>query len=144
MNLKNLRKAEFRHMKPDTSHPTPDTLFWQTITDLAATNPITIDRPRASAHPEFPELIYPLNYGYLENTFAGDGEGIDVWFGSSGEKTLTGILCTFDTLERDAEIKVLIGCTHEDIETIRNFNDSMRTLFIPNPMVADALSNRIS
>jgi inorganic pyrophosphatase len=131
-------------MKTDTSHPTPDTLFWQTLTDLAATNPITIDRPQGTAHPEFPKLIYPLNYGYLQNTFASDGEGIDVWFGSSTEKTLTGILCTFDTLERDAEIKVLIGCTHEDIETIRNFNDSMRTLFIPNPMVADALSNRIS
>lgn len=122
----------------------PDADFWQTLTDLAATNPIRIDRLKGTAHPEFPELIYPLNYGYLENTFASDGEGIDVWFGSGDDKTLTGILCTFDTLQRDAEIKVLIGCTHEDIETIRNFNDGMRTLFIPNPMVADDVSNRFS
>lgn len=39
----------------------------------------------------------------------------------------------FDRLKRDAEIKILIGCTHEDIETIRNFNDNMQTLFLPNP-----------
>jgi inorganic pyrophosphatase len=131
-------------MKPDTSYLTADTSFWKTFSDLAAANPITMDRPKGTAHPEFPELIYPFDYGYIENTFAGDGEGIDVWFGSSNDKMLTGILCTFDTLGRDAEIKLLVGCTHEDIETIRNFNDNMQTLFIPNPMVADDFSNRIS
>ena len=128
-------------MKPDITHLTPDTTFWQTFTDLAANNPITIDRPKGIAHPRYPDLIYPLDYGYLENTSAGDGDGIDVWFGSTTDKTLTGILCTFDTLKRDAEIKLLIGCTHEDIETIRNFNDNMQTLFIPNPMVANDLSD---
>lgn len=131
-------------MKPDTSLLTPDTSFWQTFTELAANNPITIDRPKGTAHPEFPEMIYPLDYGYLENTFSADGEGIDVWFGSTNDKTLTGILCTFDTLDRDAEIKILIGCSDEDLETIRNFNDNMQTLFIPNPLVADDFSNPIS
>jgi inorganic pyrophosphatase len=131
-------------MTPDTSFLPRDTSFWQTFTDLVATNPITIDRPRGTPHPRFPELIYPFDYGYLENTTAGDGDGIDVWFGSLSDKTLTGILCTFDTLERDAEIKLLIGCTYDDIETIRNFADIMQTLFIPNPMVANDLSNRVS
>ena len=120
----------------------PDISFWQTLTDLAVSNPITIDRPKGKPHPEFPALIYPFDYGYLDNTTAGDGEGIDVWFGSSDDKKLTGILCTFDTLERDAEIKILIGCTYEDIETIQNFNDNMQTLFIPNPLVANDISIR--
>lgn len=119
----------------------PDTSFWQTLSELAATNPIMIDRPKATAHPRWPDMIYPLDYGYLENTSAGDGDGIDVWIGSLESKTLTGILCTFDTLKRDAEIKLLIGCTHEDVQTIRNFNNAMRTLFIPNPMVEDVLSD---
>jgi inorganic pyrophosphatase len=128
-------------MKPDASHPIPDTSFWQTIKELATTNPITIDRPKGSAHPRWTDLIYPFDYGYLENTSASDGDGIDVWFGSNSNKTLTGILCTFDRLKRDAEIKLLIGCTLEDVETIRRFHDPMQTLFIPNPMVDDDLSD---
>jgi inorganic pyrophosphatase len=46
-------------------------------------------------------------------------------------KTLTGILCTFDTLKRDAEIKLLIGCTEEDIQIIQDFHNEMHTLYIP-------------
>lgn len=120
---------------------TPDTCFWQTITELLATHPITIDRPKGSSHPRYPEVIYPLDYGYLENTTSGDGGGIDVWLGSlilemnqSNAKTLTGILCTFDTLKRDAEIKLLLGCTEPDIQTIRGFHKEMPSLYLPNPM----------
>ncbi len=120
---------------------TPDTSFWQSMTDLAANNKIVLDRPKGAAHPRYPDLIYPLDYGYLENTTAGDGDGIDVWVGSRNDKTLTGILCTFDTLKRDAEIKLLIGCTHEDVQIIQQFNTVMQTLFIPNPMVEDGFSN---
>jgi inorganic pyrophosphatase len=115
--------------------------FWQTMMEFAETTSIILDRPKNSAHPRYPEMIYPLDYGYLENTQAADGGGIDVWIGSEGGKTLTGILCTFDRLKRDAEIKLLIGCTREDVETIQGFNSDMATLFIPNPMVEHDLSN---
>lgn len=118
-----------------------DSAFWQTITNLAATNPIMLDRPKGAAHPRYPVMIYPLDYGYLENTTAGDGAGIDVWLGSLNNKTLTGILCTFDRLKRDAEIKLLIACTPADVETIQKFNPEMQTLFIPNPLVEDDFSH---
>jgi inorganic pyrophosphatase len=118
----------------------PDSCFWHSITELITTNPITIDRPKASVHPRHADMIYPLDYGYLENTTAADGNGIDVWFGSSSEKILTGILCTFDRLKRDAEIKLLIGCSIEDVEMIRSFSN-MPMLLIPNPLVDDDLSN---
>ena len=116
--------------------------FWLTISELLRTGSIVIDRPRGKPHPRYPELIYPLDYGYLENTSTGDGDGIDVWIGSNPEKTLTGILCTFDKIKRDAEIKLLIGCTDEDIATIQGFNCEMATLFIRNPMVEYDLPNR--
>ncbi len=44
--------------------------FWQTMTELAETGSIVLDRPKGSAHPRYPEMIYPLDYGYLENTSA--------------------------------------------------------------------------
>jgi len=41
-----------------------------------------IDRPRGTAHPRFPEFIYPLDYGYLEGPQGGDGNAVDVWRGA--------------------------------------------------------------
>jgi hypothetical protein len=38
-------------------------------------------------------------------------------------------------MKRNAEIKLLIGCTDEDVATIQGFNGDLATLFIPNPMV---------
>ena len=112
------------------------------MAEVLATNSIVIDRPRGSAHPRYPGVIYPLDYGYLENTASSDGGGIDLWLGSltsvmnrDCSKTLTGILCTFDTLKRDAEIKLLIGCMSEDIHRIQKFHKEMYTLYIPNPLV---------
>lgn len=32
-----------------------------------------IDRPLGTAHPRHPELIYPINYGFVSGVFAGDG-----------------------------------------------------------------------
>ena len=110
------------------------------MNQLVITNSIIIDRPKGSSHPWFPESIYPLDYGYLENTTASDGGGIDVWIGSikitehsTTDELLTGILCTFDTLKNDAEIKFLIGCTNEEVEIIRGFHREMHILLVPTP-----------
>lgn len=112
------------------------------MTTLVTTNVIVIDRLKGSSHPRYGEAVYPFDYGYLENTTASDGGGIDVWLGSLGSvldkpgtQTLTGILCTFDTLKRDAEIKLLIGCTEADVQIIQEFHKEMYTLYVPNPMV---------
>ena len=111
--------------------------------ELVDSSSIVLDRPQGSAHPRYPDMIYPLDYGYLENTSAADGGGIDLWIGSGGGKTLTGILCTFDRLKRDAEIKLLIGCMLADVERIQGFNSDMATLFIPNPMVEHDFSQSV-
>ena len=39
---------------------------------------VIIDRPLGSKHPEW-EIVYPINYGYLPNTKAPDGEEIDAY-----------------------------------------------------------------
>jgi inorganic pyrophosphatase len=126
----------------------PDISFWHSMQRLLRTNSLMIDRPKGTSHPRHPDMIYPLDYGYLENTTASDGGGIDVWLGSLNTMTsnadfkiLTGILCTFDTLKRDAEIKLLIGCNEKDIQVIRDFHKDMYILYIPNPVVEHDLSN---
>ena len=108
--------------------------FWEEMLQLTKTHSIIIDRPKDQPHPRYPEMIYPLDYGYIKNTSASDGGGIDAWIGSLETKTLTGILCTFDTLKKDAEIKILLGCNTQDVERITNYhNQAMKILYIPKP-----------
>lgn len=40
---------------------------------------IQIDRPLGSVHPKHPDLVYPINYGYIPNVLGGDGEELDVY-----------------------------------------------------------------
>lgn len=46
---------------------------------LGKTVNMKIDRPIGSVHPKHPDLIYPVNYGYIPNVFSGDGEELDVY-----------------------------------------------------------------
>jgi inorganic pyrophosphatase len=95
-----------------------DLNFWLALDRLVATSRLRLDRPKGSAHPRYPDFIYPLDYGYLENTHAMDGGGVDVWVGSLPERALTAIICTVDLLKRDTELKLLLGCTAEEQQTI--------------------------
>lgn len=85
--------------------------FWRVLDELVAASNVVVDRPAGSRHPRYPEFAYPLDYGYLEGTSAADGGGIDVWVGSLPERRPTAVVCTVDGLKRDAEIKILLGCT---------------------------------
>ena len=84
---------------------------------------IEIDRPRGSSHPKFSDIVYPLDYGYLEGTTSGDGHGIDVWIGSSGERLVTGLVVTVDLQKRDTEQKILCGCSVDEAQVIRDFHN---------------------
>ena len=104
-----------------TDSPADAAEFWERLEELASTSEVAIDRPQGSAHPRFPEFVYPLDYGYLRGTQAGDGEGIDVWRGSTHPAEVTGIVCTVDPYKRNAELKILLGCTTSEVDRIREF-----------------------
>lgn len=95
--------------------------FWEALDALVAGAEIVVDRPRGSCHPDFPAFVYELDYGYLRGTTSADGEGIDVWLGSDPCRRVTGALCTVDLMKRDAELKILVGCTAADCAVIRRF-----------------------
>ncbi len=54
-------------MKPDLAP-----LLGQSVT-------VTVDRPLGTRHPDFPETVYPVNYGYLADRVGGDGEAQDAY-----------------------------------------------------------------
>lgn len=46
---------------------------------IGKTVKVIIDRPKGSIHPKYKDIVYPLNYGYVDGFFAGDGEEQDVY-----------------------------------------------------------------
>jgi len=106
--------------------------FWIFLDQLVSSNQLIIDRPKYSQHPRYPEIIYPLDYGYMKETSSADGSGIDVWVGASGTHEPSAIIVTVDLQKRDAEIKILLGCTEEEMQIILDFHNtkSMGALLI--------------
>lgn len=98
-----------------------DKLFWQRLDALLERSRIVIDRPRGSHHPRFPEIVYTLDYGYLDGTSSNDGEGVDVWLGSESERGLDAVICTVDLDRGDAEMKLMVSCSEEEKAYIERF-----------------------
>lgn len=95
--------------------------FWSYLDRLVADSPVAIDRPRGSTHPRYPQLVYPLDYGYLEGTETVDGGGIDVFIGSLSDRRLEALALTVDLDKHDAEIKLLLGCSQAEQQTVFEF-----------------------
>jgi len=106
--------------------------FWEVFDRLVAGSRVVIDRPRGSRHPRYPDILYPLDYGYLDGTASMDGGSIDVWVGSLVPRNLDAVICTVDLQKRDSEVKLLLGCTEQEKHTILNLlNDrSMRAILV--------------
>lgn len=71
----------------------------------------TIDRPLGSAHPRHKEMLYPINYGYVDGVFAGDGAEQDVYvFGTDKPlKTFEGkVIAVYHRLN-DVEDKWIVA-----------------------------------
>lgn len=95
-----------------------DQKFWESVDALVSNSELIIDRPKGTAHPRYPQFIYPVDYGYLQDTTSMDGGGIDVWKGSGSATAPDAILCIVDLHKRDSEIKILLACTQEEKQII--------------------------
>ncbi len=104
--------------------------FWTHLDALIRSSELVIDRPKGFSRPHAPSVVYPLDYGYLQGTSSSDGEGIDVWCGSLPEGHLDAVVCTVDVQKRDAEMKLLLGCTAAEKHAICNFHQSTFTAAI--------------
>jgi inorganic pyrophosphatase len=100
---------------------------WTGWERLILENGLTIDRPYRSHHPAFPDIIYPLDYGYINDTTSGDGDEVDVFVGSA-KNGLVGLLLTTDHRRGDHEMKLLYGCTPEEIYLAHGFMNFDRRL----------------
>ena len=89
-----------------------------------------MDRPLGSRHPEYPDLIYPINYGFLPETVSGDGEPIDAYLLGISEpiREYDGIVITSVHRKNDLEDKLVVSdranrYSREKIETLLAFQE---------------------
>ena len=66
---------------------------------------VQIDRPMGSVHPKHPDIVYPINYGYVPGIMGGDGEEQDSY-----------ILVVYYPLDRFAGWVVAIIHRRDDVE----------------------------
>ena len=109
-----------------------DNEFWDYLDKLIASSSVVIDRPRGTTHPRFPDLTYPLDYGYLKDTISTDQSDVDIWVGDKEEQDLEAIICTIDLNKKDVEVKLLIVCSEANFQAILDFHNSgkMRAILI--------------
>lgn len=97
-----------------------DHFDWAGWEALIQQHGITIDRPQGSAHPDYPRILYPLDYGYVNGTVATDGHEVDVFVGTASNGLVATIL-THDHRRGDREFKLLYNCTPREIYLAHGF-----------------------
>lgn len=98
----------------------PGWIDWELWDGVIRLKGITIDRPKFSAHPSFPEIIYPIDYGFVNETLSVDGEEQDVFVGS-GQNGLIAAVFTSDRRKGDQECKLLFNCSPMEVYLVNGF-----------------------
>lgn len=72
---------------------------------------VFVDRPLGSRHPHFPDMIYPINYGFVEGVLTGDGEEQDAYIlgVSKPVSSYTGIVVAILHRLNDVEDKWVVA-----------------------------------
>ncbi len=91
---------------------------------------VTMDRPLGSRHPKHPDMIYPVNYGYVEGVMAPDGDWQDAYVLGINVplETFTGKIIAIIHRFDDAEEKWVTApegmtFTKEEIEKAVHFQE---------------------
>ena len=91
---------------------------------------VYIDRPLGSKHPKFPNIIYPVNYGYIKEVKALDNDYQDAYLLGVTEpvETYIGVVYAIIVREDDVEDKLVIvpknkEFTVDEIDKLVNFQE---------------------
>jgi inorganic pyrophosphatase len=95
--------------------------FWQKLDSIYFASSIVITQPQGSMHSTFANLVYPVDYGYLNDTLSQDLLGIAIYKGKGSAYSVDAILVAADILKKDIEVKLLVGCSQDEVDKILRF-----------------------
>lgn len=94
---------------------------------------VKVDRPIGSTHPNYPDLTYPINYGFVPNTISGDGEELDCYILGENQplKEYTGKCIAVIHRTNDDDDKLVIVPVNSDFtdSEIRHLTDFQEKYF---------------
>ena len=85
--------------------------FTRRLTLIGEIVKVTVDRPLGSYHPKHKDMYYPINYGYIENIIAPDGEEQDAYIlgVETPVKEFTGKVIAIIHRKNDVEEKWVVA-----------------------------------
>lgn len=107
--------------------------FWQKVDTLYLSSNLHIIHKKGEVHSYFKNMIYPVNYGKLEDTAETGNTGISVYLGSGSHNVVTSLMVAADILEKSLDVKILVGCTDDETEQVLRFlnqTDYQKTVLI--------------
>ena len=107
--------------------------FWQKVDTLYLSSGFRQTRKKGDVHPVFKNLIYPTDYGHVADTKSVSGEGVSVYAGSLSRNVITALVVAADILAKELDVKVLVGCTDEEVDDVLRFlneTDYQKTVLI--------------
>mgnify|MGYP002511830009 FL=1 len=106
----------------------------------------TVDKPLGSTHPRHKEMVYPINYGYVDGVFAKDGAEQDVYlFGTEKPlKTFEGKVIAVWHRFDDVEDKWIVSLDGKDFTDEKILGDiSFQEQFFYGKLYRGGGSNRV-
>ena len=101
----------------------------ETLSLLGESVRVKIDRRKGTAHPDYPELIYKVDYGFIPDTVTDDGEELDAYVldevdGDCYEGLVVAVVVRYN----DRENKLVVSnrtekYTPEEIEGLIEFQE---------------------
>lgn len=94
--------------------------FWQKLDILVMSSDMAVEREKDSHHPDYGNMIYPVDYGYIRSD-SRDNKKIGFFRGSNETYQVQAIAVCADILKKDLEVKLLFGCSEDEINSIMLF-----------------------
>lgn len=88
--------------------------FWQKLDTLILSLDYKMIRTTGDVHPQYPNLVYPMEYGYLIDPDKEDLVVTRAFRGSLKNRRCDAIIVGVDILQKSMDIKCLMGCTEQE------------------------------
>lgn len=98
----------------------PGYVDWEQWEALIRLKGITIERAAGTAHPDYSDIVYPIDYGFVNGTDTVDGAEMDVFKGTAANGLVAAIF-TEDRRKGDLEAKLIVDCTPQEIYLVNGF-----------------------
>ena len=89
--------------------------FWQKLDTLYLSSKLVVDRPKGTCHYKYSNLVYPVDYGYLNDTTGSDQAPIDVFRGTQKSNLIQAEYAILEFLNQTEFQKAILVRRSKDV-----------------------------